>query len=122
MAQTNRKRRRKHRGTQAGTVESRGRTSRPAAGSGRSRTQAKQPQTARERREARLDREPTWRGALNQSLIAAGLLAVFWAITNKNPLSGIIVGVIVLVVYVPMTYTINRAVWRRRQKKKLGGG
>jgi hypothetical protein len=44
MAQTKKKRRRKHRGTQAGTIERAGRTGKPVAG---------RPQTKTEQRAAR---------------------------------------------------------------------
>src|SRR5437763_164803 len=62
MAQTKRKRKTKHRGTQAGTVESRGRT-------GRRPTQAEGRKITRDRRKTRLDRPPTWRSALNRDAI-----------------------------------------------------
>ena len=57
MAQTKRKRTRKHRGTPAGTIDRAGRTGRP-----QTRQDAKQ--IARERREERLNRPPTWRSAV----------------------------------------------------------
>ena len=69
MAQTKNKRKRKHRGTPAGTIERAGRT-----GSSRTRTDAKQ--IARERRAERLNREPTWRGSVNRAAIAAAVFGV----------------------------------------------
>ena len=62
MAQT--KRKRKHRGTAAGTIESRGRTGRPP-------TSSEIKKTAAQRRQDRLDKPPTWRGAMNRAAIAA---------------------------------------------------
>jgi hypothetical protein len=56
MAQAKRKRTRKHRGTPAGTIERSGRTGRP-----RTREEAKK--IARQRREDRFSKPPTWRGA-----------------------------------------------------------
>ena len=56
MAQTKRKRTRKHRGTPAGTIERSGRTGRP-----QTRQDAKQ--ISRQRRQERLDRPPTWKSA-----------------------------------------------------------
>ena len=69
MAQTKKKRTRKHRGTPAGTIERAGRT-----GSSRTRVDAKQ--VARDRRAERLNREPTWRGAVNRAAIAAAVFGV----------------------------------------------
>ena len=60
MAQTKRKRRSKHRGTAAGTIESRGRTGRKPTASERS---AGKQERARQRRLERLDRPPTWKSA-----------------------------------------------------------
>ncbi|MEA2373886.1 MAG: hypothetical protein QOD53_349, partial [Thermoleophilaceae bacterium] len=70
MAQTKRKRSRKHRGTQAGTVEARGRTSKPSG------TQTEAKKVARDRRVNRLDRPPTWRSAFNRAVISAAIFGV----------------------------------------------
>ena len=51
MAQT--KRKRKHRGTAAGTIEARGRTGRPP-------TASEVKKTAAQRRQERMDKPPTW--------------------------------------------------------------
>ena len=69
MAQTRKKRRRKHRGTQAGTIERAGRTGRP-----RTREEAKQ--ISRQRRQERLDRQPTLKGAVQRAAIAAAVFGV----------------------------------------------
>ena len=66
MAQTKRKRTRKHRGTPAGTIDRAGRTGRP-----QTREDAKQ--ISRQRRQDRLDRPPTWSGAVNRAAIAAAI-------------------------------------------------
>jgi len=117
MAQTNRKRRRRHRGTQAGTIEARGRTSRPQAGSAR---KPAAPKTAQQRRAQRLAKPPTWRGAFNRALLAAVLFAVFIALTTKNVARGVVLGVLVLLFYIPLTYYMDRWMYRRRQRKESG--
>jgi hypothetical protein len=126
MAQTKRKRRRKHRGTPAGTIEARGRTSKPASGSrgsasskASSRTAARQ--TAAERREERLNTPPTWRSALNRAAFAAAILVVFIAIIQKNIAQAVVMGVFALAIYVPMSYYTDLALYRRRQRKKAAG-
>ena len=80
MAQTRNKRRRKHRGTPAGTIE------RPAR-TGRSRVQQDAKETARERRAARLDREPTWRSAVNRAAIAALICRVVVTVAFERNVS-----------------------------------
>jgi Flp pilus assembly protein TadB len=113
MAQTRKKRRRKHRGTQAGTIERAGRTGRPSG----SRPASKQ-ETARERRQNRFDKEPTWRSALNRAAFASAILAIFISVVQKNVPQGVVLGVLALVIYVPMSYYTDRALWRRRMRQK----
>ena len=58
MAQTKRKRRTKHRGNAAGTIETRGRTGRPAS------PDEKKKQARMTARDKRLNTPPTWKSAL----------------------------------------------------------
>src|SRR2546423_8128935 len=116
MAQTRKKRRRKHRGTQAGTIETPGRTGRPVSAD--RRPASKQGTTARERRQARFDQEPTWRGSVNRAAFAAAILAIFISVVQKNVPAGIVLGLIAMVVYVPISYYTDRALWRRPQRQK----
>jgi hypothetical protein len=88
MAQTRRKRTRKHRGTPAGTIERAGRTGRP-----QTREDAKQ--IARQRRQERADRPPTWGGAVNR----AGFM---------------------FLLYIPLGYVTDSMIHRYRQRKKAG--
>jgi hypothetical protein len=118
MAQTKKKRRRKHRGTQAGTIETPGRTGKPVAADKRPAPRA---QTARERRQNRFDKEPTWRGAVNRAAFAAVILAIFIGVTQKNIAQGVVLGVVAMLLYVPMSYYTDRMLWRRRQRQKQQG-
>jgi Flp pilus assembly protein TadB len=120
MSQTKKKRRRKHRGTQAGTIERAGRTGRPSG----SRPAGKQDARAqaRERRQAKFDKEPTWRSSLNRAAFAAVILAIFVSVVQKNVPAGIFLGLIAMILYVPMSYYTDRALWRRRQRQKQQGG
>lgn len=113
MSQTKKKRRRKHRGTQAGTIERAGRTGRPS-GSGAASKQ----DVARQRRQDRFDREPTWRSSLNRAAFAAAILAIFISVVQKNVAAGVVLGVLAMVIYVPMSYYTDRALWRRRMRQK----
>ena len=78
MAQTKRKRRSKHRGTAAGTIEARGRTGRPPTAEERKK-QARM--TAREKR---LNTPPTWKSSLTRASFAAAIMFVFLIATTPN--------------------------------------
>ena len=114
MAQTRKKRRSKHRGTQAGTIETPGRTGRAVSSNRPATRQA----SARQRREDRFDKEPTWRSSLNRAAFAAAILAIFISVTQKNVVQGVILGVLAMILYVPMSYYTDRMLWRRRQRQK----
>lgn len=112
MAQTKRKRKRKHRGTPAGTIE---RAARPA----RPRTREDAKKIARDRRADRLDREPTWRGAINRAAIAAVVFFVLLLLIFQYPLerAAPLLGVMFLL-YIPLGYLTDRAIYNFRQKRK----
>ena len=78
--------------------------------------------TAAERRQAKFDKEPTWRGSVNRALFAAGILAIFVAVIQKNIPAGIVLGIVAMILYVPMSYYTDRALWRRRQRQKQQRG
>ena len=116
MAQQSRKRRQtKHRGNAAGMVETRGRTGRKPTGS----ETAKDPKAAaRQARLDRLNRAPTWRGALNRAAIAAVLFVVAIILLGQQPATAVTLGAVMLVLYVPMSYYTDLVIHNRRQKKK----
>jgi hypothetical protein len=111
------KRRRKHRGTQAGTVEARGRTSRPSATGGKPAAK-----TPRERREERMNRPPTWRGTMSRALIGAVLIGIVGAISAKSNrvAVGVLFAAIGFVLYMPTMYYFDRYMYRRRQRRRAG--
>jgi Flp pilus assembly protein TadB len=124
MAQTRRKRKRRHRGTQAGTIERPGRTSKPPAASPKrtkGSTKVEGRNLSQQRREDRLNREPTWRGALNRAGFAAIILVVFISVVQKNIAQGLVMGVFALVIYVPLSYYTDRALYNRRRRKQAAG-
>ena len=117
MAQTKRKRRTKHRGTAAGTVERRGRTSRPP-----SEKERKQLSRA-EAREKRLSTPPTWKSSLTRAGFASALLFFLLLFTAKGSnrfVVAIVFTLIALAIYVPAGYYIERFLWKRRQRRKQG--
>lgn len=115
MAQSRKRRSRKHAGTQAGTVERRGRTSKPGAPP----SKADQRVRSREERTHRLDQPPTWRGAITRAGISALIFAVLVVIVfGRTPLQGLSLGVAMFVIYVPMAYFTDRFLFNRRQRQK----
>ncbi len=110
MAQT--KRKRKHRGTAAGTIEARGRTGRPPTGS-------EVKKTAAQRRQDRMDQPPTWRGAMNRAAIASLIFAVIAALVLGQPIGGAIaLAAFAFALYVPSGYYMDKWLYERRQRQK----
>ena len=119
MAQTKRKRRTKHRGTAAGTIETRGRTGRPIA------ADDKKKQARVSARERRLNTPPTWKSAVNRAALAAVIIFIFVVITSKSGnriLAGALFALIAMAIYVPAGYYLEMALWRRRQARKAAEG
>jgi hypothetical protein len=115
MAQTRRKRRTKHRGTAAGTIETRGRTGRPPSAEERKK------QSRTDARERRLNTPPTWKGAATRGALAALLLFVLFSILGrgKTPIvSAAIFAVFALALYIPGGYYMETWMYNRRQKRK----
>jgi hypothetical protein len=112
MAQTRRKRRRKHKGTQAGTIERAGRT-------GSTRTREESKDIARRRRQERLDRPPSLKSAGQRAAIAAALFGVLVVIVfHRPPAVGATLAAFMLVVYVPLGYGMDKAIYSFRQRRK----
>ena len=104
MAQTKKKRRRKHRGTQGGRVDTNRRTSKP-----RSRAEAK-----------RGDSPPTWRGAIIRGVVAAVVFtALLMLIFGRSLGSALGIGVFMLVFYIPAGYYMDNVLWRRRERARI---
>jgi Flp pilus assembly protein TadB len=112
VAQTRKKRRRKHRGTQAGTIERAGRTGRP-----QTREEAKQ--IARQRRQERMDRQPTWKGAVQRAALAAALFGVLVVLAfGRAPVQGAFLALFMFLLYIPLGYATDTAIYRFRQRRK----
>jgi hypothetical protein len=112
VAQGKPRRRRKHRGTQAGTIERAGRTGRP-----RTREEAKQ--VSRQRRAERLDKPPTWRGAVNRAAIAAVVFGVLVTVLfGQSIANAVFLTAFVFLIYIPLGYATDSAIYRFRQRRK----
>lgn len=112
MAQTKRKRTRKHRGTPAGTIERSGRTGKP-----RTREEAKQ--IARQRRAERLDTPPTWRASINRAGIAAAVFGVLVIVAFKRDIDqGVALAAVMFLIYIPLGFATDSAIYRYRQRRR----
>jgi hypothetical protein len=115
MAQTKRKRRRKHRGTQGGRIDRR-----PARGRPRSRAEAKARARQRggQKKGDRTPAPPSWGAAARKGLIAAviffGLLMVF----GQKPLPTALLALAMLAFYVPLAYMVDGFFYRRFLRKQ----
>jgi hypothetical protein len=116
MAQTKRKRRTKHRGNAAGSIEARGRTGRPP-------TAEEKKKAERNRvRDERLMKQPTWKQSTRRAGFAAALMFVFLLLTDHTKhgspiVTAVVFAVIAMVIYVPAGYYLERYLWRRRMVK-----
>jgi len=114
MAQTGRRRRRKHRGTQGGRIDTRQR------GRPRSRGEA-QARARTKRRPPRADLPPSWQSATWRGLAISGLLALTLLLFHKPVAASIAFALFMLAIYIPSGYWIDRMLWRRRQRAKIKG-
>ena len=112
MARPRQRRRRKHRGTQAGTIRRQPRSARRG-----SRAQA--PKTPAERRLERMNRTPSWRAAFNRAALASSVfLAVLVLVLKQEALPSFSLAVFMLAVYVPMGYAIDSFIYRMRRRRR----
>jgi amino acid transporter len=113
MAQTRKRRRRKHRGTQGGRIDTK-RRGRP-----RTRAEAQQRARSKKRPQRRGDQPPSWRSAIIRGFVISALLIVTLLVFRKPIPASIAFGVIMLAIYIPMGYQIDRFMWRRRQLARM---
>jgi hypothetical protein len=115
MAQTKRKRRTKHRGNAAGSIEARGRTGRkPTA----EESKASARQSARDRR----SKPPSWNGAALKAFAMAVLLFVLTQVgilgNDASISQGIFLSALALVIYTPLAYVTDKWVYARMLRQK----
>ena len=116
MAQTKKKRRRKHRGTQGGRIDRR-----PARGRARSRAEAQAGARNRGTRKKPGDRTPqpaSWSGALKKGGIAAVLFVALLLVFCQAPAAAAAIGVLMLGFYVPMAFLMDRFFYQRHLRKE----
>ena len=115
MAQTKKKRRRKHRGTQGGRIDRR-----PARGRARSRAEAQSRARSRTKKKGgpRVPEPASWSSALKKGGIAAVLFVAVITVFGQSPAVALVVGVAMLGFYVPMAFTLDRFMYQRHLRKE----
>lgn len=117
MAQTKKKRTRKKRGTQAGNIDQ-SKRSRP-----RTRAEAKNQARAgggRSRSVQKGDHPPTWKGATIRGLVASVVFVLLLVLLFGQSFgSALIIGVAMLVFYIPAGYYMDLFLWRRRERQRI---
>jgi drug/metabolite transporter (DMT)-like permease len=113
VARTTKKRRRKHRGTQGGSIDRRGRAGRP-----RSREEAR----ARARKQMgrkRADSPPTWTGALGRAAFGAAIFFILLILIFKRPIAAaLLLSLLMMLVYIPLGHAIDGFMYRRRLRAR----
>ncbi len=119
MAQTRKRRRKKHRGTQTGRIDTR-----PVRGRPRTREEAKararnkRKPGAKSRPVDRRDIAPTWSGAFKRGLFGAAIFfLLFWLVFKREVGPALVLSVVMLALYVPMGYYIDQFMYRRRLRQ-----
>jgi hypothetical protein len=121
MAQTRKKRRRKHRGTQGGRIDTR-----PARGRPRSRAEAQARARSRGGKKKstsktgeRIPNPPSWSSAAKKGGVAAILFVGLLALIGSNPVGSVIAGALIgIVFYIPMAYLMDRFFYNRYLRKE----
>jgi hypothetical protein len=115
MAQTKRKRRTKHRGNAAGAIETRGRT-------GRKPTADEQKKAGRATSRDRRAKPPSWNSAAVKAIAMAAVLFVLTQVhvlgKNTSVSQGLVLAVFAMVLYTPLAYFTDRAVYNRVQRRR----
>ena len=115
MAQTRKKRRRKHRGTQGGSIDTKRRRARP-----RTREEAKARARSGRQRAPRVDSPPTWRSAFTRGAIAAVIFAALMMLIFQRAVGpALLLAGFMLLFYVPAGYYFDTMMWRRRERARI---
>lgn len=121
MAQTKKKRRRKHRGTQGGGISTRpkGRPRNRAEARARAQQRRAGGGKGKSRAPTRGIDPPTWGSAVRKGLVAGLLFFVILALLFKEPISqSAALAAFMLVFYVPMGYFTDKLFYQRAMRKQ----
>ena len=119
MAPTKRKRRSKHRGNAAGTIEARGRTGRKTTPEEQKKAEKG---SSRQSRAQKLAQPPSWNRATLRAAAASGLLFVLTQIglfQDDVPVTqAITVCLVAMLIYIPLGYVFDNWMYKRMNRLK----
>jgi hypothetical protein len=121
MAQTKRKRRRKHRGTQGGRVDTRpkGRPRTRAEAKQRAQSRGKSGSRRRAAAQGRTVNPPSWRSAALKGLaIAVFFFAIITFAFGEPVASSAILSTVMVAFYIPMAYYTDSFFYNRQLRKQ----
>jgi hypothetical protein len=116
MAQTKKKRRRKHRGTQGGRIDTR-----PVRGRARSRGEAQaraRSRTKKKKDGPRVPGPPSWSTAIKKGAVAAVLFLGLLALMGQPPITSLTIAFLMLGFYVPMAFLMDRFFHQRYLRRE----
>jgi hypothetical protein len=115
VAKTKKKRRRKHRGTQGGRIDTR-----PARGRARSRGEAQAKARSRTKKKGgpKVPDPPSWSSAFKKGGVAAVLFLGILALMGQNPITTLVVAIFMLGFYVPLAFMMDRFFHQRYLRKE----
>jgi hypothetical protein len=71
-------------------------------------------------RAEKLDKPPEWKSTINRAGIAAIVFAVLVVALFQRPIvSGLLLGVVMFAIYVPLGYATDSSIYRFRNRRKL---
>jgi hypothetical protein len=119
VAQTKKRRRRKHRGTQTGRIDTSGPRGRPRTREeAKARARQKRKPAAKGRAVDRRDIPPTWGGAFKRGLFGAAIFFLLFWLVFQRPVGGAAaLSAVMLGMYTPMGYYIDSFMYRRRLRQ-----
>ncbi len=113
VARTTKRRRRKHRGTQGGSIDRRGSAARP-----RSREEAP-PRAPKQTGHKRIDSPPTWTGALGRAAFGAAIFFILLILIFQRPVAAAaLLSVLMMLIYIPIGHAIDGFMYKRRLRAK----
>jgi hypothetical protein len=116
MAQSSNKRRRKHRGTQGGRIDTSSRRRPRTREEARQRASSKGKSAGSKKR----DLPPTWKGAAMRGLFAAVVFVLILLVLFKRPVGvSLLFGLFMLAFYIPTGYYIDLTMWRKRERQRI---
>jgi len=116
VARTTKKRRRKHRGTQGGSIDRRGRASRPRT---REEARARARKQTGKRGSKRGETPPTWGSAIGRAAFGAAIFFVLLMLIFKRPVgASALLSVLMLLLYIPLGHAIDGYMYRRKLRAR----